>query len=107
MQQLKSGMVGVVCGWKCSWGAKNDLSALLSVIGHRLANEADGAPRRREGRHVDHQERSQASLGHGPAAVLREGALGARIRPLSAFICSRFRRRPRWAIWTSSCATKT
>ena len=108
MQQLESGLVGVVCGWNRSWGAKNDKSALLSHIGHRLVNEADGAPRRREGRPVDHQERTQASLGHGPAAALREGALGARIwlqQPHIRFFSSPLRRRLRWAIWTSSRAT--
>ena len=29
MQQLESGLVGVVCGWKRSWNAFNDWSALL------------------------------------------------------------------------------
>ena len=96
-------MAGTAAGARRTTGAR-----FCRTSGHRLANEADGAPRRREGRPVDHQERTQASLGHGPAAALREGALGARIwlqQPHIRFFSSPLRRRLRWAIWTSSRAT--
>ena len=86
MQQLESGLVGVVCGWNRSWGAKNDLCELLTVIGLRVVNDVGGARLLRKGRPVDHQERTQASLGHELAAALRrlrEGALGARIWPFA------------------------
>ena len=93
-----------------SGDAKHD--ALQAPVAHRYR------PRKRSrrfastslGRPVDHQERTQASLGHELAAALRrlrEGALGARIWPLSAFFCSRLRRRARSAIWTSSRTSKT
>ena len=107
MQQLESGLVGVVCGWNRSWGAKNDLSALLTVIGLRVVNDVGGARLLRKGRPVDHQERSQASLGHGLAAALRDGALGARIwlqQLHFPFFSFTLRRGPRGAIWTSSSA---
>ena len=108
MQQLESGLVGVVCGWNRSWGVKNDWSALLSLCRASPRKRSRRCPRRREGRPVDHQERTQASLGHGPAAALREGALGARIwlqQPhIRFFSFTRFGE-GRGAIWTSSRAT--